>query len=190
MGGSLFPIRYSTFAIRNSFAPSREAERRKAHSTNGRTLSEHGSVLFRGALAFRRFARGTRQRLLPRCSTPDPCFLGLGRAHDPKLETDFRKNHAPAKTAERVFCPPSPVPVQRAPRGPVVMVPQSRPGTVCETARGHTALAPQSGSHPECALDERDLPLVTEMGTNVKERVAYSAAAESPVTPRWSCVRP
>ncbi len=68
---------------------------------------------------------------------------------------------------------PSPAPVQRAPRGPVV-VPVGRfpkpPGSgVCRSARGHRSRSAfQEHPRERRPSDERDLPNVTATGTTVK----------------------
>jgi hypothetical protein len=57
-------------------------------------------------------------------------------------------------------------------------VAQSRPGAVCETARGHRTRS-ASRSHPECALRRArfDVGLVTKTETFVKRHVATSATS-------------
>ena len=81
---------------------------------------------------------------------------------------------------------PSPMPAQRAPRPPPYPPPQagegrvgaaaragsrSRPGAGLRVPPAGAALAPQSGSHPDAPVDERDSRLVAEMVTDVKRNV-------------------
>ncbi len=132
------------------------------------TQSAH-LICVRGALAFRRFARGTRHRLLPRWISSRPLFPGT-------WQSARSENHAPAKTAKRVFCPPSPVPVQRAPRGPVVVPDDGAPEPPGNGLQNR-ARAPHSLRFQECPREgvphERDLPKVAERGTFVKISSRY-----------------
>jgi hypothetical protein len=125
----------------NRFAPGneREAKRRKAHANHCRRANKWtqfaplicirgGCAPCRGALAFRRFDRGSRQGL-PSLLNSRPCFLGLG-----------------IRRALPALSCPSPVTAPHAsavvPKG---MMPKAAPERVA-SPRGGTALAPSSES--------------------------------------------
>jgi hypothetical protein len=184
---SLFATHHSPFATLSPFRGRRSAERRmpsivratvrrcrlwlgrgRAPRRQKCTQSAH-LICVRGALAFRRFARGTRHRLLPRWLSSRPLFPGT-------WQSARSENHAPAKTAKRVFCPPSPVLVQRAPRGPVVVPDDGAPEPPGNGLQNR-ARAPHSLRFQECPREgvphERDLPKVAERGTFVKISSRY-----------------
>ena len=145
----------------------REAERRKAQ-TKSAAPHEQMSPPVRASGAAR--------------ATDDPLArtARFGRARLSALHRGARQAVTPDSTSGRASWNhrvqtggPSPMPVQRAPRGPVI-VPD---GTMPEAARERfarppagTALAPLSGSHLESALVERDGGAVSRDGDEGQAR--------------------
>jgi hypothetical protein len=77
---------------------------------------------------------------------------------------------------------PKPVPVQRAPRRPVIVPAGRIPGAARERSANPpagTALAPSSGLPPEGVPIERDWPCVTELRTDVKHVTKQETALSS-----------
>jgi hypothetical protein len=147
----------------------REAERRKAQ-TKSAAPHEQMSPPARASGAAR--------------ATDDPLArtARFGRARLSALHRGARQAVTPDSTSGRASWNhrvqtggPSPMPVQRAPRGPVI-VPD---GTMPEAARARfarppagTALAPLSGSHLESALAERDGGALSRDGDEGQARSA------------------
>ena len=139
-----------------------EAERRQAHPTNVRAYrSAEAHPTGRARLSA--LHRGSRlgDRTPPLSLGPrflkSPDANGLLALSDASAASSSQTGHSAGRAGSR-----------------------SRPGAGLQVPPAGAALAPQSGSHPDAPVDERDLRLVTEMRTNVKKNVALSATISQP----------
>jgi len=125
--------------------PRREAERREAQPFNGPRhtircchLNVRGArkrAKNRGALAFRRSTADSPARSQPPLAQPQAVFPGPGYLRGSPA---FRRFRFSELLADRSFCRTNGI--------------QGRPGAGLRIPPAGTALAPPSGSHPECAL--------------------------------------
>jgi hypothetical protein len=159
-------VRGSQTSLRGLCKPSARGRAPRTHNANFRAM--HPLTGAHAALATGCYPDG---------SAPDPCFLGRGRAHDPKGGNRFRINHASAVKAKRVFCPPSacPIPASSSRTG-------RNAGRCCPRAARERFATPRAGiPHSfrsqdrirNAPLHERDSRTVTKAVTVVKGLSPY-----------------
>ena len=112
----------------------------------------------RGALAFRRFDRGSRRDSHP-CSAPGHASWDWHRADPEKWIPVFRKDHAQLKKPAGVTRPilsQSSDSTSRLGRSAEGNDAQSRPGAGCKPARRHRTRSASESALAKASLDERD----------------------------------